>query len=69
MSKCVAEFQRLAVDGFGGDCKARIYEADNGFVISFYNGKEYVGASAACVSYGSALKAAIEWLDNSEFYS
>jgi hypothetical protein len=67
--KCVAEFQRLAIDSKGGDRKARIYEADNGFVVSFYDGKEYVGASVASCEYGSALKVAIDWLDNSEFFS
>ncbi len=67
-TKCVAEFQRLATDDKGGDAKARIYEADNGFVVSFYSGKEYVGASVASCEYGSALRAAIEWLDNSEFH-
>lgn len=69
MSKCVAEFQRLAIDSKGGDCKARIYEADNGFVVSFYDGKDYVGASVASCEYGSALRVAIDWLDNSEFFS
>lgn len=68
MSRCVAEFSRSAVDGFGGDCKARIYEADNGFVVCFYEGKEYVSASAACVNYVGALLVAIQWLDNSEFH-
>ena len=68
MSRCVAEFNRLALEGFGGDCKARIYEADNGFVVSFYEGKEYVGASGACANYAGALLVAIQWIDNSEFH-
>lgn len=68
MSRCVAEFNRLAVDGFGGDCKARIYEADNGFVVSFYEGKEYIGAGAPCVTYGGAVLVAVQWLDNSDSY-
>lgn len=69
MTKCVAEFQRLAIEGFGGDSKARIYEADNGYVVSFYSNGEYVHASVASLDYSIALKAAIGWLDNSEFVS
>lgn len=53
MSRCVAEFNRLAVDGF---------------VVSFYEGKEYVSASAECVNYAGALLVAIQWIDNSEFH-
>lgn len=68
MTKCVAEFQRLATEDKGGDAKARIYQADNGYVVSFYNGKEYAGASVASCEYGSAVLAAIEWLDNSQFH-
>lgn len=67
-TKCVAEFQRLATDDKGGDAKARIYEADSGFVVSFYSGGEYVHTSVASLDYGTALKAAIGWLDNSEFH-
>lgn len=68
MSTCVAEFQRLAIDEKGGDRKARIYKADNGYVVSFYEGKDYEGASVASCEYGSAVLVAIQWLDNSEFH-
>lgn len=68
MSTCVAEFVRLAIDSKGGDRKARIYQADNGYVVSFYDGKEYVGASVSSCEYGSAVLVAVKWLDNSEFH-
>lgn len=68
MSKCVAEFERKAIPSKGGDAKVRIYEADNGFVPCFYTNGEYVSAGAACATYGSAVKSAIVWLDNSDFY-
>jgi hypothetical protein len=67
MSKCVAEFSRLAVPSKGGDAKVRIYEADNGFVPTFYNDEGYVNAGIAG-TYAAAVKVAIEWLDNSDFY-
>lgn len=68
MSKCAAEFNRLAIDSKGGDSKARIYEADNGYVVSFYAGKEYVSSSVASCDYASAMLVALQWLDNSEFH-
>lgn len=68
MSKCVAEFERKAIDEFGGDCKVRIYQADNGFVPTFYQCGGYVSAGAACETFGSAVAVAIEWIDNSDFH-
>lgn len=68
MSKCVAEFQRLATDDKGGDAKARIYEAVGGFALSYYSGTDCVMTSATYGSYDLALKSAIQWIDNSEFH-
>lgn len=69
MTTHVATFSRDPLDCYGDAKQAKIYKMEDGrFAISLYTNGELASCEDNYISYGAAVKVAIEWLDNSEFH-
>jgi hypothetical protein len=72
-TKIVANLVRTNDEAYGDEMQAKIYkittpEGNVSFAVSLFANDELKSCEGDYISYGYAMKAAIAWIDNSDFY-
>lgn len=72
-TQIVTTLVRLTEEGFGDDKQAKIYKVTHldetvSFSVSLFESDQLKSCQGDYISYGYVMKAAIEWIDNSEFF-
>lgn len=72
-TQIVTTLVRCNDEAYGDEMQAKIYkittpEGNVSFALSLYSNDELKSCQGDYISYGYAMKDAIAWIDNSDFY-
>jgi hypothetical protein len=72
-STLVTKLVRLTEEAYGQDCEARVYklvqeDGSTSFAVSLLCNDVLIICEGDFVSYGAAMRRAVQWMDNSQMH-